>query len=256
MRTMLPKDVLERFLDGPFQYEELRNRVSAYVGEKLAGQDANGGAQPVDIGQIDKSEGEDEDVNAVQQRRPRMIDPIRNTSKSPTTSENPSTVGLPTRHHQRHANRLHETRNPGVMRRNRVRVRRSVSSAPGVVERVILPDICPSAEDCQDVDEVGTEPSSDAHSDLFGLDWGDDPHCDHQLSDRIGTTELVVEKNCWHSLIPVRLTMCLPSQCVPSTPWRRLPSRRAELVFKEQTDHTSSTTGSDGFESRQALEAI
>ena len=69
MRAMLPKDVLERFLDGSFRYEELRNRVSAYVGEKLAGQDANGGAQPMDIGQIDKSEGEDDDVNAVQQRR-------------------------------------------------------------------------------------------------------------------------------------------------------------------------------------------
>ena len=27
----------------------------------------------------------------------------------------------------------------------------------------------------RDVDEVGTEPSSDADSDLFGLDWGDDP---------------------------------------------------------------------------------
>ena len=25
------------------------------------------------------------------------------------------------------------------------------------------------------MDEVGTEPSSDADSDLFGLDWGDDP---------------------------------------------------------------------------------
>ena len=70
----------------------------------------------------------------------RMIDPTRNTSKSPTTSENPSTVGLPTGHHQRHANRLQETRNPGVMRRNRVRGRRSVSSATGVVERTILPD--------------------------------------------------------------------------------------------------------------------
>ena len=57
MRAMLPKDVLKRFLDGPFQYEELRNR------EKLAGQDTNGGARPMDIGQIDKSEEEDEDVN-------------------------------------------------------------------------------------------------------------------------------------------------------------------------------------------------
>ena len=69
MRAMLPMDVLERFLNGPFHYEELRNRVSAYVGEKLARQDANGGAEPMDIGQIDKSEGEDEDVNVVQQRR-------------------------------------------------------------------------------------------------------------------------------------------------------------------------------------------
>ena len=28
--------------------------------------------------------------------------------------------------------------------------------------------------DCQDVDEAGTEPSSDADSDLFGLYWCDD----------------------------------------------------------------------------------
>ena len=44
--------------------------VCPSVGEKLAGQDANDGTQPMDIGQIDKSDGEDEDVNAVQQRRP------------------------------------------------------------------------------------------------------------------------------------------------------------------------------------------
>ena len=50
MRAMLPKHVLSRFLDGPFHYEELRNRVSANVGEKLAGQDANGGAQPWTLG--------------------------------------------------------------------------------------------------------------------------------------------------------------------------------------------------------------
>ena len=102
MRAMLPKDVLERFLDGHFQYEELRERVSAYVGEKLSGQDVNGGAQPVDTGQIDKSEGEDEDVNAVQQRRPHD----RSNQKHKQESDNerkPSTVGLPTRHHQRHA---------------------------------------------------------------------------------------------------------------------------------------------------------
>ena len=41
MRAMFPKDTFDRFLDGPFHFEELRNRVSAYVGEKLAGQDAS-----------------------------------------------------------------------------------------------------------------------------------------------------------------------------------------------------------------------
>ena len=41
-------------------------------------------------------------------------------------------------------------------------------------------------DDCQDVDEVGTEPSSDADSHLFGLDWGDDP---------IATINSVTERN-------------------------------------------------------------
>ena len=127
MRTIFPKDILERFLDGPFHNEELRNRVSACVGEKLAGQDANGGPQPMDIGQIDKSEGE-EDVSAVQQRRP--ADRANHKHK----------LGLPTCHHQHHANRPHETRNRGAMRRNRSRARKSVSFATSVVERAILPD--------------------------------------------------------------------------------------------------------------------
>ena len=52
-------------------------------------------------------------------------------------------------------------------------MRRSVSSAISAVERVILPGSGQSADDCQDVDEAGTEPSSDAASDLFGLDWSD-----------------------------------------------------------------------------------
>ena len=38
-----------------------------------------------------------------------------------------------------------------------------------------LARFCPSVHDCQDVDEIETESSNDADSDLFGLDWGDDP---------------------------------------------------------------------------------
>ena len=174
----------------------------------------------------------------------RMIGPTRNTSKSPTTmSENPSTVGLPFRHHQYHANRLHETRNRGVMRRNRVQARKSVSFATGV-EREILPGFAhQQIDDCQDVDEVGTEPSSDADNDLFGLDWFDDP---------IATINSVTEQNDRirggkELLAFVLSTMYFPSQCVPSILWKRPPSRRAELVSKEQTGHTSSTYGQRRF---------
>ena len=109
----------------------------------------------MDIEQIDKSEGEDEDVNAVQQRRPhdRSNQKHKQESRKPfnrrSANSSPSAPRLSTpRDHK-----------PGVMRRNRVRVSRSVSSATGVVERVVLP-----GHDCQDVDEVGTEPSSDADS--------------------------------------------------------------------------------------------
>ena len=143
MRAMLPKDVLERFLDGPFHCEELRNRVSAYVGEKLAGQDANGGAQRMDIGQIDKSEGVDEDVSAVQQRR------------------------LHDRSNQKHKkSESDETKQSAGEKKRLICYRCGGKGHPA--------RLCPSADDCQDVDEVGTEPSSDADSDLFGLDWGDD----------------------------------------------------------------------------------
>ena len=68
-----------------------------------------------------------------------LIGPARNTSRSPTTSDNPSTVGLPIRHHEHHASRLHETRNRGVMRRNRAQVSKNVSFATSVVDRAILP---------------------------------------------------------------------------------------------------------------------
>ena len=65
-------------------------------------------------------------------------------------------------------------------------MRRGRSVSTDVVERATLPDFGPSAEDCQGVDDVGTEPSSDAVSDLFGLDRGDDP---------ITTINSVAERN-------------------------------------------------------------
>ena len=121
MRAMLPKDVLERFLDGPFHYEELQNSVC--ICGRRSSLDKT---RTVELNQwtSDRSTNPKERTKTSMQFNGavRMIGPTRNTSKRPTTSENPSIVGLPTRHHQRHANRLLETRNPGAMGRNRVRL--------------------------------------------------------------------------------------------------------------------------------------
>ena len=126
----------------------------ACVGEKLAGQDASGGAQPMDIWQIDKSEGEDEDVNAIQQRRPHERSNQKHNSITPI---DPTRQGI----------RSDETKQSAG---NKKRLICNKCGGKGHPAR-----LCPSADDCQDVDEVGTEPSSDADSDLFGLDWSDDP---------------------------------------------------------------------------------
>ena len=139
MRAMLPKDVLERFLDGLFQYEELRNRVSASVGEKLAGQDANGGAQPMDIGQIDESEGEDEDVNAVQQRRPHD----RSNQKHKQESDNErKPFSRRTANSSASASRQstpRDKKSASDETKQSAGKKRSVSSATSVAERAILP---------------------------------------------------------------------------------------------------------------------
>ena len=56
--------------DSTIDWSIMKNfEIAAYVGQKLAGQDASDCAQLMDIGQIDKSEGEEEDVNVVQQGR-------------------------------------------------------------------------------------------------------------------------------------------------------------------------------------------
>ena len=91
--------------------------------------------------------------------------------------------------------------------------------------------LCPSAEDWQDVDEVGTEPSSDADSDLYNLDWGDDS---------ITTINSVTERNDktrGGKELLAFLTMRFQSQCVPSILWRRIPSRRVELVKGANVSH-------------------
>ena len=165
MRAMIHKDVLERFLDGPFQYEEPQNRVSTYVGEKLAGQDANGGAQPRDIGLIDKSEGEDEYVNAVQQKHKQESNNKRKPFNRRTANSSPSAPRKSTPRDKKPGS--DETKQSAREKK------RLICYRCGGKGHLAL--LCPSGDDCQDVDEVGTEPSSDADSDLFGLDWGDDP---------------------------------------------------------------------------------
>ena len=104
--------------------------------------------------------------------------------------------------------------------------------------------LCPSADDCWDVDEFGTEPSSDGAMTPLR------PNSVVKRNDRTrGGKELMafVDSRAVDRVLP-------KSVCTEYTR-RRLPSRRAVLVLKDQTDHPSNTMGSDAFESRQALEA-
>ena len=141
--------------------------VSACVGEKLAGQVANGGAQPMDIGQIDKSEGEDEEVNAVQQRRPhdrpnekykQESDTERKPFNRRTANSSPSAFSRQLTPRDKKP-RSDETKQSAGRKRRLIRCKCGGKGHPA--------RLCPSGDDCQDVDEVGTEPSSDADSDLF-----------------------------------------------------------------------------------------
>ena len=109
--------------------------------------------------------------------------------------------------------------------------------------------LCPSADDCQDVDEVGTEPSRDADSDLFGLDWGDVPvatiNSVTERNDRTrGGKELLafVDSGAVDKVLPKSMCTEYPLEATSQS--------------GVQTGHTSSTMGSGAFESRQALEAI
>ena len=139
----------------------------------------------MEIGQIDKSEGEDEGVNAVQQRGP--YDRSNQKHKQESDSE------------REPFNRQTANSSPSASRQSTPRDKKLVSDetkqSASKKKRLICcrcggkrhpARLCPSPDDCQDVDEVGIEPSCDADSDLFGLDWGDDP---------IATINSVTERN-------------------------------------------------------------
>ena len=139
----------------------------------------------MDIGQIDNSQGEDEDVNAVQQRR--LHDRSNQRGKQESDNE-----GKP-------FNRRTANSSPSASRQSTPRDKKpgcdETKKGAGKKKRLLCfrcggkghpARLCPSADDCQDVDEGGTEPSRDADSGLFSLDWVDDP---------ITTINSVTERN-------------------------------------------------------------
>ena len=118
---------------------------------KLAGQDSNGGAQPMDIGHIDKYEGEDEDVNAVQQRRSQ--DRSKQRHKQESDNE------------RKFCNRRTANPSPSASRQSTPRDKKPESDetkqSAGKKKRLICyrcggkghpARLCPSGDDCQDVD--------------------------------------------------------------------------------------------------------
>ena len=183
----------------------------------------------------------------------RLIGPARSTSESPTMNENPSTVGLPIRHHQHHGNRLHETRSRRVMGRKSRGQEKASPFAAGVVERATLPGSAHQQMIARTL--MKSEQGRPVMLTVISLVWIGAmtplrPSTQRQNSWWRGGKELLAFVDSG------AVDKVFPGQCVPSIPWRRPPSRRAELVSMEQTGHTSSTMGSGAFGSRQALEAI
>ena len=99
----------------------------------------------------------------------RMIDPIneRKPFNGQTANSSPSAPRQSTPRDKKPGN---DETNQGVGKKKKKRLICNKCGGKGHPAR-----LCPSREDCQDVDEVGTAPSSDADSDLVDLDWGDDP---------------------------------------------------------------------------------
>ena len=93
MRAMLPKDTLERFLDGLFKHMWERSWLDKRQVVELNPWTSGRSTNPKERTKMSMQ------YNSVA----RMIDPTRSTSKSPTMNENPSTVRLPTRHRQHRA---------------------------------------------------------------------------------------------------------------------------------------------------------
>ena len=159
MRAMLPKDVLERFLDGPFQYEELRI-VCLHMWERSWLDKVR--TVELNPWTLDRSTSPKERTKMTMQFNSavRMIDPISRTANSSPSAPRQSTP-------------RDKKPESGETKQSAGKKKRLICYRCGGKGHPVR--LCPSADDCQDVNEVGTEPSSDADSDLFGLDWGDDP---------------------------------------------------------------------------------
>ena len=70
----------------------------------------------------------------------RLIGPTRNTSKSPSMNENPSTVGLPIRHHQHSRQSTPRDKKSGSDEtKQSAGKKKRLTCATGVVEEAILP---------------------------------------------------------------------------------------------------------------------
>ena len=90
--------------------------------------------------------------------------------------------------------------------------------------------LCPSADDCQDVDEVGTEQSSDADNNVCGLDWCDelDASINSVVSQKTRPSAI---ESCWRSSMLVRLALSPNTPC-NEYPLEKTTSSRSGIGFK------------------------
>ena len=176
LRSMIPKELLDRFLDGPFDYEGLRARVGSYVGEKLAATEGHSDPKPMDIGEVEESSDEEDEVAAV--NHPRRQGPqgraqvAKTKQASQQSHRHPPPPDAPV---SKPGRRQADSDGSGDGLQKDMKKRRKVLICYKCGGKEHPAKVCPSEDDVQDVDEAETDQQDNL---MGGIDWADEPSTD------------------------------------------------------------------------------
>ena len=229
LRGMIPKDMVDRFLDGPFDYEGLRARVSSYVGEKMAVAE-NSDPKPMDIGEVDAQSDDEDEIGAVQRPPRRQGQPDRQRS----TRDRPPPTTKDRRVRSMDVDATGDKRGSppattpvtGSVKKPRKTLICYKCGGKGHPAK-----ICPSEEGAKDLDEVDTDQRhEDDGDDLCGIDWGDEDAAEVNGVDSEGADHT---RQCVLAYVDSgAVDNVLPKNICPHVPLMKTARSRSGIGFK------------------------